>query len=233
MNKFNKDECKHKDWKNKKEILAKDIAYCIYTHGLPFKNVPDERKRLVQKEIDKLRSKLTKQKDDENNRKSIELVLSIHESDAAIHEFLINGTQMGKLKPDSPDTVIGYIFDPDLFANVKSADDAITITKNLESSLTRAIMQNGVRFKDKYPKDIQSAQNATKKLLETYEKIGIPKSVTIKALQSIDWVPKGTLKQELDSWRESLTDYFLSLGNTKTNSASIAKAITSHCEKIY
>ena len=235
-----KGRCKAMDWENVKVISPYEIAYCIYTHDnhtycihtrkLCIDDVPEKRKKSVQKEIDKL----VKKNDKEANKEAIKSVLAVYESDAIIHEFLENGTKIDKLPPDTPDTVTGYILDPDLFANVESAKDAVTMAKNLDLSITRSIMQNGVRFKDrKYDKDIKSAQKATIKLFKAYEKIGISRLVTAKALKSIEMETDGTMNQEIDSWRKVMSDYFHSLGNSKTNAKKIAIAITLYVKKIY
>ncbi len=230
MNTFSKVQCLDKDWKNPKEIAVKDLAYCIYTYALSINNVPDERKKSVQEEIDKL----VKEKDEKENKESIKSVLAIYESDIAKFEFIESGNKNVKLVPDDQDEVISYCFDPELFANVESAQEAKLIVNSLDSSFIRMIYQGGVRFKDsKYNKDIISARKATKRLLKTYEKIGIPRSKVDKAIRSIEWEPKGTIKQELDSYRKNLANQFISLGNTKTNAAEIAKAITSYVSKIY
>ena len=222
--------CKTMDWTNKKEISAWEIAYCICTHKLSLNDIPEKRKESVQKEIDKV----VKEKHKKDNKEAIESVLAVYESDAIIHEFLESGTKIDKLPSDNPYTVTKYIFDPDLFANVESAKDAVTMAKNLDLNITRSIMQNGVRFKDrKYDKDIKSAQKATMKLVKAYEKIGISRLVTAKALKSIEMETDGTMNQEIDSWRIVMTDYFHSLGNSKTNAKKIAIAITLYVKKIY
>ncbi len=232
MNRYGKDQCKHMDWTNKKVINAKDLAYCIYTHGLAIDKVPKERKELVQKEIAKLVKKKRKEKEKETNKESIKSVLVIYESDAIIHEFLESGTKIGKLPPDSPDTVAGYILDPGLFTNVESAKEALFLVESLAADIFNSIMENGARYKDEtYNKDIESARKATIKLLKTYEKLGIPKSVTAKALKSIEREPNTTVKQELNSQRKKITNIFISLGNSATEAEKIAKAITLLSEK--
>ena len=228
VRKLLKSGCKEMDWKNVKKISPYEIAYCIYTHGLSFDDVPEKRKRSVQKEIDKL----VMEKDKKDNKKTIESILAVYESDDAIYEFLESGTKIDELKPDSLDTVVDYIFDPELFSNAKSAKEALIMVEDLTAGIINSIMENGARYKDgKYDKHIKSAKKATIRLFETYEKLGIPRSITANALNSIDRELNTTVKQELDSYREDIIENFISLGNSKTNATKIANAITLLSEK--
>lgn len=220
---MSKTRCKKMNWHNAKEITAYEIAYCIYTHKLPIDDVPEKRKKSVQKKIDKL----VKKKYKETNEQSIKSVLAVYESDAIIHKFLESGTKIDKLPPDSLDTATEYILDPELFANVESAQEALVLVEDLAAGIYNAIMRDGVVYKDgKYPKKIESARKATIRLFETYEKLGIPRLAVAKALKSIEYESNTTVKQELDIQRKEIADKFISLGNSPTNAKKIANAIT-------
>lgn len=236
---LSKTRCKDIDWYNLKEITAYEIAYCIYTHNLSIDDVPEKRRRSVQEEIDKVvkkkvvKKKAVKKKEPNPDKESIESILSIYESQVMISELLGSDTKIDNLPPDSPDTFIEYIFNPKLFANVESARLAVQLIDDVSADIINSIMRDGVVYKDsKYSKKFKNALEAKKRLVNAYEKIGIPQSVTYKALDSISYEKNTTIKQELSSQRKEIADKFTALGNSQTNADKIAKEITIHCEKL-
>lgn len=214
--KIRKITCEKLDWSNVKEITSYEIAYCIYTYNLSMKNLPEERRKLVEKEI----YKLDKIQDEKNNREQIESILFSEEPDEATCKLL-------NIDLENNNSPCSYIFDPELFSNTKSAYEAIFLVDVLSSRIMNKIMINGVRFKDdKFPKHMKAAKLAKARLIKTYEKIGIPKSTTMDALKSIECELPTTVKKELIAERKKLIKYFITLGNKKTNAGKIATAIT-------
>lgn len=218
IRKLSKDRCEEIDWSNKKEITAYEIAYCIVQYELTIDTVQGKRRTSVEKEVSKLKKAIEK----ESKKKRIESILH-YEPDETVCRLLGINYDVNNS---------GHFFDPDLFANEESAEEAIFMVRSLSSSILNSIMLDGIRYKDKkYNKDFTRARNATLKLFETYEKIGISRSEAAKALNSIEPNKNTTIKQELDSRRENIINIFISLGNSKTNAEKIAKAITLQSEQ--
>ena len=213
-----KQRCLDMNWCNSKEITIWELARCINQYNIDINHVPEEKLASVKKEI----TKLIKQEKELKNRKRIERILLDDEPNEELCKLLNNpGSNSNSKFANS------YLFSPELFANEKSAKDAIILVDDLVASIINSILHDGQRFKDsKFSKDIANARSATLKLMKAYEKLGIHKSKTSDALKAIKWELPITIKKHLISKRETITEHFIKLGNKKTNAEKIANAIT-------
>ena len=227
--KLAKQRCLDMCWSDVKEITAWEIAWCINQYpdiNITSKPLMENRKNSIENRINKMvQAKIKKEKkaqEKEKKKRLIEKIDDIVRSDPP-NKFFCEFFNKDFDETATPT----YIFEPKWFSNTNSAREAIFITSNISSSVLNDIMENGTRYKDgKFSQDFAAAKKAKENLIKAYEKIGISPLHTKNALNTILYKPPKTIKQHFMQEREYWIEYFIDLGNTKTNATLIATRIT-------
>ena len=212
--------CLDMKWQDVKEITAWEIAWCIDQYekvNISMQDLTEKRKSAIEKILKKISQENIKKEKEEEKLKQIKSIVCLKPLDETMCKLLdINFT--------ATDTCV---FEPEWFSNTKSAKEAIFLVTVLSNGIMHMIMEDGTRFKDrKFTKDLKAAKIATEKLIKTYERIGISAKQTMNALNTISHAQPQTVKQYLIKERDHWIDYFITLGNSKTNAIRIAKRIT-------
>ena len=217
MNHFSKQQCMDKDWKNTKEITAKEIAYCIYVHNFDTEDVPNHRLKAVNEELMKIRKK-----------KEAEVERGLIEAELAIYEYSSSGKGWG----GRTDNIVDYEFEPNLF---QTTEEVIVAFEELWSILgkesTKLELLNHEYKNSNYSRDMQRMQKTMENVKKQYVKLGGSEEDFNKNVKQIPRPHKGTLKQDVYLQRESIKERFMSLGVSHTRADDIAKAITTKAYK--
>ncbi len=217
MNMFSKDQCRHKDWNNVKEIHTKDIADCIHRHKFDVNEVPNDRLRAVIKELEKLQI----HDKEKQEKKAIEEAL-------AIYKYIDDGTPFG----NTADEIVGYYLDPDLFETSWEVTMAISEISSLWNQEITKIEEYNHNYKntDTYSRDIKRMKKAMKKVKKQYVTLGGVASLFDKGISQIPMPTLNTLKQDTLHKRINIKQKFIDAGVMPTRADSIAIAIT---EEVY
>ena len=212
MNQYGKQQCLDIDWSNPKDITAVELAYCIYVHYLDSSGVPNRRLKAVTKEL----MKIQKQKETEEERGLIEAEL-------ATYEYSHSGKGFG----GKTGNIIGYELDPELF---QTMEEVMVAMQELWSVLghesTKLELLNHEYKNTNYSRDMKRMQKSMDSIKKQYVKLGGREEDFSMNVKKIPKPHKGTLKQDVYSYRESIKKRFISLGTSPTRADTIAKEIT-------
>lgn len=216
---MHKSLCESKDWSNTKDITQEELAWCINEYDLDINNVPESRRTAVTK----LLIKLQKQKED---KVAHEQELKLIREELSINRNINDGSLLEKIAGGEPTGY--YRLEPTLFKTYWEAMEAMVILR----SMTTGERHNVNPYKNNnHSRDIGRLDDDIVSLRQKYIKLGVSSEEFDKHISQIPIPKLPTLKQDIDSQRKYITDYFISLGVPKTRAKQIAIAITTEVYK--
>lgn len=192
MNYYGKQQCLDMDWNNTKEITAEEIAYCLHTHSIDISTVPKTRVKSVTKEL----GKLTKQAEQNQERKAIILELEY------------------------------YQLETGFFYKLEEAQLAVNHIDDVWRVETRKIMEYNHQYKDNnYSRDRKRMVEAMRKVKEQYVAQGGLGMDFDKQVSQIPTPHKGTLIQDVNDNYDTIYQSYIDIGTPPTRAKRITKSI--------
>lgn len=211
---LSKDQCRHVNWSDMKDITSREIAHCICENGIDARKIPRSRRKSVLKVL----AKLQKIKLEEDERNLIKKELTIPQP------IYLDDVPYSKIS-EGEDT---YLLDPSLFRTYNEAFWAMSLLRLYGGIESKRMMDSKHKYKNSHTHDKKGKQmlKVKKSYIQKYIDLGGDEEKINEIMDMIPAPDLMTINQDLLLQRETIKEEFISIGVKSTRANTIAKAIT-------